>query len=161
MRIPLKQRVVHKVGQLFQTFPFLIHSQQINNTCSSFLLLVEHVQALMGEFCFASVLCCENIAVTVWRPAWRAMKPLHSVVPTDLLEVSIIKWIVKHIQYISWWQKTRARKVEHFEKFDSINAVLSWRPLPLKYEFILDTNLLVAFIQVGKAGLIGSLQRTI
>ena len=36
MRIPLKQRVVHKVGQLFQTSPFLIHSQQINNTCSSF-----------------------------------------------------------------------------------------------------------------------------
>ena len=105
MRIPLKQRVVHKVGQLFQTSPFLIHSQQINNTCSSFLLLVEHIQALMGEFCFASVLCCENIAVTVWRPAWRAMKPLHSVVPTDLPEVSIIKWIDKHIQFISWWQK--------------------------------------------------------
>ena len=30
-------------------------------------------------FSFAFVLCCENIAATVWRPAWRAVKPLHSV----------------------------------------------------------------------------------
>ena len=53
--------------------------RQINNTGSSFLLLVEHIQAFMGEFSFAFVLCCENIAATVWRPAWRAVKPLHSV----------------------------------------------------------------------------------
>ena len=39
--------------------------RQINNTGSSFLLLVEHIQAFMGEFSFAFVLCCENIAATV------------------------------------------------------------------------------------------------
>ena len=64
---------------IVQTSSFLIHSRQINNTGSSFLLLVEHIQAFKGEFSFAFVLCCENIAATVWRPAWRAVKPLHSV----------------------------------------------------------------------------------
>ena len=39
--------------------------RQINNTGFSFLLLVEHIQAFMGEFSFAFVLCCENIAATV------------------------------------------------------------------------------------------------
>ena len=90
MGIPLRQMVVYKVAQLFQTSSFLIHSWQINNTCSLFLLLVQHIQAFMGEFYLVSVLYYGNIAATVWRPAWRAIKPLNSVVPTDLLEVSII-----------------------------------------------------------------------
>ena len=53
----------------------------------------------MGEFCLASVLCCENIAATILMPAWKAVKLLHSVVPTELLEVSIIEWIDKCILY--------------------------------------------------------------
>ena len=63
MGIPLRQRVVYEGAQSFQTF-FLIHSQQINNTCSSFLLLIECIQAFTRDFCFA-VQCCENIAATV------------------------------------------------------------------------------------------------
>ena len=51
----------------------------------------------MAECCIALVLCCENIAATVWGPAWRAVKPLHGVVPTNPLEVSIMKWMYKHI----------------------------------------------------------------
>ena len=43
------------------------------------MLLVEHIQAFMGEFSYAFVLCYGNIAATVWRPAWKAVKPLHSV----------------------------------------------------------------------------------
>ena len=35
---------------------FFPDSQQINNTCSSFLLLVEHIQAFTVEFCFLQ--CC-------------------------------------------------------------------------------------------------------
>ena len=64
MGIPLRQRVVYEGAQSFQTF-FLIHSQQMNNTCSSFLLLIERIQAFTRDFCFASVQCCENIAATV------------------------------------------------------------------------------------------------
>ena len=56
MGIPLRQMVVYKVAQLFQTSSFLIHSWQINNTCSLFLLLVQHIQAFMGEF--ALFQCC-------------------------------------------------------------------------------------------------------
>ena len=46
--------------------------------------------------------CCvvKKIAARVWWPAWRALKLLHSVVPTDILEVSIIKWIDKYIYTI-------------------------------------------------------------
>ena len=98
MGIPLRQRVVYKVAQLFQTSSFLILSW-LKKQYFLFLLLVEHLQAFTGEFCFASLLCCENIAARVWWPAWRALKPLHSVVPTDILEVSIIKWIDKYIKY--------------------------------------------------------------
>ena len=65
MGIPLRQMVVYKVAQLFQTSSFLIHSWQINNTCSLFLLLMQHIQAFMGEFCLVSVLYYGNIAATV------------------------------------------------------------------------------------------------
>ena len=92
MGIPLRQRFLHEVAQFLQTCSFLIHSWQMNAKGSSFLSLVEHIQAFTGEFCFASELFFENIKATVWR----AIKPLHSVVPTDLLEVSIMKGIDKY-----------------------------------------------------------------
>ena len=94
MGIPLRQRFLHEVAQFLQTCSFLIHSWQMNTKGSSFLSLVEHIQAFTGEFCFASELFFENklLFVTVWR----AIKPLHSVVPTDLLEVSIMKGIDKY-----------------------------------------------------------------
>ena len=85
MGIPLRHRFLHEVVQFLQTS---------NTKGSSFLSLVEHIQAFTGEFCFASELFFENklLFVTVWR----AIKPLHSVVPTDLLEVSIMKGIDKY-----------------------------------------------------------------
>ena len=92
MGMPLRQRFLHENAQFLQTWSFLIHSWQMNTEGSSFLSLVEHIQAFTGEFCFASELFFENIKATVWR----AIKPLHSVVPTDLLEVSIMKGIDKY-----------------------------------------------------------------
>ena len=95
MGIPLRQRFLHEVAQFLQTCSFLIHSWQMNTKGSSFLSLVEHIQAFTEEFCFASELLFENIKATVVT-VWRAIKPLHSVVPTDLLEVSIMKGIDKY-----------------------------------------------------------------
>ena len=48
----------------------------------------------MGEFCLASVLCCENIAATILMPAWKAVKPLHSVVPTELLGSPLLNGLI-------------------------------------------------------------------
>ena len=42
-----------------------------------------HWRAAVLQYCVAQTLqCCANIAATVWRHAWRAVRPLHSVVPT-------------------------------------------------------------------------------
>ena len=56
MGIPLRHRFLHEVVQFLPTS---------NTKGSSFLSLVEHIQAFTGEFCFASELFFENIKATV------------------------------------------------------------------------------------------------
>ena len=58
---------------------------------------------------------------------WRAIKPLHSVVSTDLLEVSIMKGIDKYkvCSIINNDKKQVREKLKHFNKSGSMNAILS------------------------------------
>ena len=73
------------------------------------------------QSCFLKTL--KLLFVTVWR----AIKPLHSVVPTDLLEVSIMKGIDKYkvCSIINNDKKQVREKLKHFNKSGSMNAILS------------------------------------
>ena len=68
---------------------FLPDSQLANKQYLLFLFGVGwkhkgiHWGVAVLQYCVVQTLqCCANIAATVWRHAWRAVRPLHSVVPT-------------------------------------------------------------------------------
>ena len=74
----------------------------------------------MLQSCFLKTL--KLLFVTVWR----AIKPLHSVVPTDLLEVSIMKGIDKYkVCSIIMTKKQVRKNLKDFNKSVSMNAILS------------------------------------